>query len=433
MDLAGGKKQLTQKCEIHYIWVDFSRVPSYIPLLKKEYTISEVQKPRLIEGSQKRLIDDWLRQADKYIHAGRYLAADELLQKVLNVHPENEIAISYLDRIQFLVKQLSTRVGLNKETQLEVRKFRDLQIGRKGNQINSMLVTAQKMIEDGHLKKAHEQTSRALGLDSDNSYAKALLQRINELEKAYGSSTEFENEIQFRKILTEAWKEGVPARTEGEQLSTTQSRFKISDKRRSELEREIKNSWYKESLRDLWLAGGLASFNMDLVEKLRSKFDISRLDHSFIESSLLKEVRKNKVRGTILVVDPDDASLLTLSQILRSHHYAVIAATTIDEALASVKEVTPDVILSEVKFGDGSLGFELFEFIRATPATQRAPFIFLNSSLDRTSLLIGKRLGVDDVLPKPVDGELLVATITGALLRRTVKLPSTKQKQATFS
>lgn len=352
---------------------------------------------------------------------------------MLNVQPENEVAGSYLDRIQFLVKQLSTRVGLNNETQLEVRKFRDRQIERKSNQINSMLVSAQKMIEDGHLKKAHEQASRALGMDTDNSYAKALLQRINELEKTYGSSTEFENEIQFRKILTEAWKEGVPARTETERLSSAQGNFKISDKRRSELEREIKNSWYKESLRDLWLAGGLSSFNMDLVEKLRAKFNISRIDHSFIESSLLKEVRKNKVRGTILVVDPDDASLLTLSQVLRSNHYAVIAAATLDEALASIKQVTPDVILSEVKFGDGSLGFDLFEFIRATPATQRAPFIFISSSLERTSLLIGKRMGVDDLLTKPVDPELLLATITGALLRRTVKPLPAKQKLSTFS
>ena len=70
-----------------------------------------------IDGIQRMQIEDWLRQADKFIRSGRYLAADEVLQKIFAIDPENEVAESYQNRIQFLIKQLSHRVGLTKDIQ----------------------------------------------------------------------------------------------------------------------------------------------------------------------------------------------------------------------------------------------------------------------------------------------------------------------------
>ncbi len=70
------------------------------------------------------------------------------------------------------------------------------------------------------------------------------------------------------------------------------------------------------------------------------------------------------------------------------------------------------------------LGLELFEFIRTTHATRHAAFIFMAPAFDRTTVLIGKRLGVDEFILKPVDYELLVATLAGMLLREGGQAPS---------
>jgi CheY-like chemotaxis protein len=55
--------------------------------------------------------------------------------------------------------------------------------------------------------------------------------------------------------------------------------------------------------------------------------------------------------------------------------------------------------------------------VRATAGLQKIPFIFVTRELDRTSLLVAKRLGIDDVLGTPVDGDLLLSSLAGALQR----------------
>ena len=45
------------------------------------------EKPPSMEGIRLQQIEEWLRQSDRLIRA-----ADELLQKVLGVHPQNALA-----------------------------------------------------------------------------------------------------------------------------------------------------------------------------------------------------------------------------------------------------------------------------------------------------------------------------------------------------
>src|ERR1043166_3471330 len=193
------------------------------------------------------------------------------------------------------------------------------------------------------------------------------------------------------------------------------------------LEREVRNSLYKDALREIWNTGGLSAFTSTTIDELRHKFAISMVDHSFVEGALLKEVRKNKVKATILVLDEDEGNLLEIAKQLRLNSYAVVAAGNIEEALRTVKTITPDVILSEVNFSAGPLGFEFFEFIRSVLGNHASPFFFMSKSLDRTTTIIGKRLGVDDFLTKPIDFEMLFASITGKLQRNTSARKASKK------
>ncbi len=366
---------------------------------------------------QKMQVDDWLRQADKLIREGRYLVADQYLQKVFAVQPNNETAFIYQGRIDFLVKQLSHRVGLAKEIQIELRKYRDLHIQRKFHEVTALLMSAQKMMENGYVQKASELAHRAISLDQGNAYAKELIHRTNELLFEVNQSSG--QELQFRALLKESWRTGAPTEAQQNVLSAMKNTLHIDDDKMLELEREIKNALYKEALREQWMTGGIASFTYEIIDTLREKYKISRLDHSFIETELLKEVRKDRIKGTILIVDEDETNLLKLVRDLRLNFYAVIAAGTYTEALGTIKIIVPDVILSEVKFSGGMLGFDLYEHVRSASSTKTTPILFMTSSLDRSTHLIGKRFGVDDFFIKPIDTELLFATLTGILFKKS--------------
>ena len=364
-------------------------------------------------------IDDWLRQADKCIREGRYLAADEYLQRVFAIQPENEIAYSYQDRIQFMIKQLSQRVGLSKEIQVEIRKYKDLVVQRKSTQISSYLLSAQKLLNEGYFRKAYDHATRALALDSDSVYAKSLVQRITELlHKESSEISRTEAEYRYRSLLHEVWLEGAPTGEKAALLDVKQKELNVPDGMRLALEREVKNQLYHDALREIWLLGGISAFTPSAIDQLRENFKISRIDHSTIEATLLKEVRKNKVKATVFVIDEDENNLMEIAHQLRLNGYAVISAENIEEALETMKIITPDVVLCEVNFNSMPSGFDFYEFIRANASTRKAPFLFMTTAVDRTTQIVGKRLGVDDFLAKPVDHEILLASITGTMKRR---------------
>ncbi len=373
-------------------------------------------------------IDEWLRQTDTLIRAGRYLAADELLQKVFTADPENGTAASYQDRIQFLVKQLSQRVGLAQDVQVEIRKYRDLTLQRKSNQVHSLLVKAQQLIDKGNFTKASDHINMALAMDPGNSYTKAVQLRLDEARhQSPGVAVLSDRESKFCSILKESLREGSPSEAQRAILANMRAELKISSQRAEQLEREIRNLLYKDALHGIWLTGGLAAFTNEAVECLRNKYEIARVDHSMIESSMLREVRKNKIRGTILLVEGDEEHLLEMSSKIRANFYAVIAAGGFGEALAVLQSTIPDVIVSNVGFDAGPGGFDLFEFIRSSNATRRLPFFFIASPLDRATLIVGKRLGVDEFFTWPIDYEVFFAAIAGKLRDRADRAARTRR------
>lgn len=196
--------------------------------------------------TQKLQVDDWLRVADQFIRAGRYIAADEMLQKVFQSDAGNEIARSYEDRIEFLIKQLSQRVGLNNDIQGEIRKYQTIHLQRRTNQIQSVLIGAQRLLDDGYLKKAAEQGAKALVLDPENAYARAFVQRVTELQREAGTHEGSDNDLKFRALLIEAWRDGAPSAAQETVLARLQLEFLIPEANRHELERDAKNQLYKE-------------------------------------------------------------------------------------------------------------------------------------------------------------------------------------------
>lgn len=128
-------------------------------------------------------------------------------------------------------------------------------------------------------------------------------------------------------------------------------------------------------------------------------------------------VAPKEKRKTVLVVDQDERVLMNLSARLRKFGLKTVSALNVDEASDTISSITPDLVISEVNFANGPTGYDLFASIRSQSHTRNVPFLFLATRIDRETLIAGKRLGVDDFLFKPLDGEVVAASVMNCLSR----------------
>ena len=122
-----------------------------------------------------------------------------------------------------------------------------------------------------------------------------------------------------------------------------------------------------------------------------------------------------KRRGTILVVDDDDAVLETIVNIVESGGYAAVPARDGAAALALLSERCPDLILCDRTMPVMS-GFELLETIRAErPDLDAMPFVFLTALRDDRDVESTALLRPTAYLTKPVRVRYLLETIDALL------------------
>jgi len=138
------------------------------------------------------------------------------------------------------------------------------------------------------------------------------------------------------------------------------------------------------------------------------------LSHEEEGSDRMPQRRRREI---VLVVDQDERVLERFTERLGRYGLEVVSAASYKEALETLGEIVPDLVISEVNFENGPAGFDLFLWLKSGVATQRVPFIFLATKIDREVLVAGKRLGVDDFLVKPADDEVVAASVMNALAR----------------
>ncbi|MBW4422324.1 MAG: response regulator [Myxacorys californica WJT36-NPBG1] len=119
---------------------------------------------------------------------------------------------------------------------------------------------------------------------------------------------------------------------------------------------------------------------------------------------------------TVLAVDDDPIILATLKQMLEPWGMCV---TGIDNPLkfwAVLPQVNPDLLILDVQMPQLS-GVVLCQAIRANPAWQSIPIIFLTAHQDSATVQQIFAAGADDYLVKPVVGQELISRLTNRLER----------------
>ncbi|KYC36147.1 two-component system response regulator [Scytonema hofmannii PCC 7110] len=122
---------------------------------------------------------------------------------------------------------------------------------------------------------------------------------------------------------------------------------------------------------------------------------------------------------TILVVDDDLGTRLSISDYLELSGYSVITANDGQEALAMVEEYHPDLIVTDIVMPQMN-GYELVRRVRQQPPFRLLPVILLTARTKTQERILGYQSGCDLYLPKPFELEELAAAIRNLLERSQI-------------
>jgi DNA-binding response OmpR family regulator len=112
----------------------------------------------------------------------------------------------------------------------------------------------------------------------------------------------------------------------------------------------------------------------------------------------------------VLVVDDEPSILLSLEFLMEQEGYDVHTATDGDEALQSIHETLPDLILLDVMMPKRD-GFEVCQTIRANPEWKEVKIIILTAKGREVDQEKGLALGADDYITKPFATQELVKKV----------------------
>ncbi len=124
------------------------------------------------------------------------------------------------------------------------------------------------------------------------------------------------------------------------------------------------------------------------------------------------------MKPLILVVE-DNPDIQTYVRVLLEHNDTrVITADNGEDGLKVLSETTeiPDLIISDINMPKMD-GYEFFKVVSEDDRLLRIPFIFLSAFASPEDIRLGKLLGVDDYLTKPINEDDLLAVVAGKISR----------------
>jgi DNA-binding NarL/FixJ family response regulator len=118
-----------------------------------------------------------------------------------------------------------------------------------------------------------------------------------------------------------------------------------------------------------------------------------------------------KITTRILCIEQDHDIAISIADALLGRGIAVTAVGNAEDAVAAILREAPHLVLFDARAAQAS-GAELVErLIKVAPRLRSIPFVFLTTRFDRISAFMGRQLGVDDYVTKPIDFDALETTI----------------------
>jgi len=115
-------------------------------------------------------------------------------------------------------------------------------------------------------------------------------------------------------------------------------------------------------------------------------------------------------KNIILIVDDDNINLQVIGSFLYNKNYKIILAKNGNDALKSVENNHPDLILLDIMM-PGMNGYEVCKKLKDNNQTKDIPIMFLTAKTETKDIIKGFNTGGVDYITKPFIKEELLARI----------------------
>jgi DNA-binding NarL/FixJ family response regulator len=116
----------------------------------------------------------------------------------------------------------------------------------------------------------------------------------------------------------------------------------------------------------------------------------------------------------LLLIDDDPNLILLVKDYLEFRGYEVVTAENGREALESLEQDVPDMIICDVMMPEMD-GYSLVKHVREDPRTSWIPVLFLSAKGQSQDRVKGLNTGADVYMVKPFEPEELVAQVESSL------------------
>lgn len=113
---------------------------------------------------------------------------------------------------------------------------------------------------------------------------------------------------------------------------------------------------------------------------------------------------------TVLIIDDEMTFCAVMGEVLESFGFEVHQAYSAGQALSVLANVTPDLILTDLRMPDSD-GIKLLEQLRREPNWGRIPKIVITAKASSSDLTEARKAGADGFLRKPFSVRELRAAI----------------------
>lgn len=124
-------------------------------------------------------------------------------------------------------------------------------------------------------------------------------------------------------------------------------------------------------------------------------------------------------KKNILIVDDSETNLVLLEAILEDDGYNVAKAYSAKEAIVSLTQSIPHLILLDLLMPNEN-GFDLLKRLKSNGIFKSIPIIIVTAFANQENRIMAKELGAIDVIEKPINIPEFLDKITNAL-EMTVK------------
>ncbi|MEX2117192.1 MAG: response regulator [Bacteroidota bacterium] len=222
---------------------------------------------------------------------------------------------------------------------------------------------------------------------------------------------------QVRTTLEKAWANGAPKDAELEKLHDLAVSLGIPEDVIHTLNREVKLDMYSRAVKEVVAKQNLLRNSSRTLEWLRKVYSVSLDEYLEYESKFLMDLVADQYKGTILLVSGEEKSPKDIGQKLKSMGYAVVNASSPENALEKIEKINPHFILCDMEFSQGYLsGIKFLHVLRANSKFSYIPFILLCQPNEVSQFNSSDLRPTEGFIEKPFEMETLNAVMNEKLM-----------------